>query len=176
MELKGAGWVDAERYRGVFVTRLAAQRILDSLELRAVLEGYIARRCCQRISREGIGQLRENVQRFKAVITRNTNDPEKDKLDQAFHERLAAIAGNKAMAETVAAIRVLDYQFLHDFDEYAESTWREHHDVLEAIADDRADDAERLMREQILALRRRVEAAIERGELPFVEPVKSGAR
>jgi DNA-binding GntR family transcriptional regulator len=151
MELKGGGWVEAERYHGVFVSEFDDRRLLESLEVREVLEGLVARLCCHRINRENLRELRAIVDQIEESFAHDY--AQAIRLDRLFHTRLAAIAGNHLLAEISKAFCVMGkYRFPNG---NHSTTRQEHLAVLQAIEEDRPDDAEKLMREHIRILLQR---------------------
>ena len=62
--LEGEGLVESVPKRGASVRAYAADDLDDMYQLRALLEGYAARRAATRISAEDVGRLEESCARF----------------------------------------------------------------------------------------------------------------
>src|SRR5690349_9656233 len=59
LELRSLGLVEIVDNHGAFVSKLTAQRLIESFDIREALEGIAARRCCERITRLQVRELEE---------------------------------------------------------------------------------------------------------------------
>jgi DNA-binding GntR family transcriptional regulator len=157
MELKGGGWVESAHYRGVFVAHFDPHKQLEALEVREMLEGFAARLCCQRINREELTELRQLIEKCREECRLAGPEHERAclRLDRRFHARLAQIAGNRTLQALSDANRVMLTFDLVPMPEGPDPTWDEHLAILDAIEGNRPDDAERLARSSVRALRLR---------------------
>jgi DNA-binding GntR family transcriptional regulator len=157
LELAAYGLVEIIDNRGVYVSKIDKQRLLESFEVRAVHEGLSARLCCDRATRMEIRALREMVeQMFKLGKSKKTE--EMSSMDRQFHAKITELSGNGMLIRLAHNYRVLgkfvranrDPKVIRD----------EHIGILDAIEQGRADEAERLMREHIEAARNAIEKSM----------------
>jgi DNA-binding GntR family transcriptional regulator len=146
LELYGRGLIDMVDNRGAFVSRLTREKMLETFDIREGLEGIAARRCCERMNRIQIRALKDLAERIYEC-SKSGELEEANRLDRQLHDRLLHASGNSLMPRLVGQYRwvikvVWSY---HD----PENTRLTHLAILEAIEENRPDDAERLMREHI---------------------------
>lgn len=125
----------------------------DVLETRLALETWSAREASLRAAADDHDDL--------AAILDSMDDPdvttaEFNRLDTAFHVRIAESTGNALTAHLMQSLRVAinrqmieAYARLDDWRETARTVRLEHRELLEAIRSGRPDDAVRLMTQHI---------------------------
>jgi DNA-binding GntR family transcriptional regulator len=146
LELAAYGLVEIIDNRGVYVSKIDKNRLLESFDVRAVHEGLAARLCCDRATRAEIRILREMVeQMYKLGQTKASK--EMSLLDREFHSKLTELSGNSMLVRLAHNYRVLGKFVRANRD--PELIRNEHLGILDAIEGGRADDAERLMRQHI---------------------------
>jgi DNA-binding GntR family transcriptional regulator len=161
MELQAGGWVQSTDNCGSKVTPLDADRIVEAYELREVLEGLAARRCCERIT---VAQLRELHELIDAM-DRHFHAGEWRKggqLDQEFHLRLIEIANSQMLSQLAAgflAVTKFVTAEIKDLDAPAIN----HRQLLDTIASGDSAAAERTAHEHVRTNRTNVENAIAAG-------------
>lgn len=144
--LAGEGLVDQISNRGFRVADLGLDAVLRRLEVRALLEPGIARLAAERRSKR-------DVERLKAAISREevarsgiaAHDASRD-----FHVALARAAGNEELVRVLETLWLVEVGRRLLSKRYAVSDWQaedveEHRRIAAAVAEGRADDAERLM-------------------------------
>jgi DNA-binding GntR family transcriptional regulator len=161
MELKGSGLVESAHYRGVYVSHYDARKLVETLEIREVLEGLIARLCCGKMPSKTITELRHVADELLAVMAHQNSSESLVRgieLDRQFHVRLAEVAGNERLKALALSHRAMA-PFTSQFDRAEDHlrTHAEHQAVLDAIAADQPDEAEKVMRAHIRILRERIE-------------------
>ena len=159
LELERTGLVESIERRGVYVARLDRATILEALELREIHEAFAVRRCCERATRLEIRQLVDVAERIYQ-LSRAGKKAEMDALDRQLHGRLLELAGNAMVQEAADNYRFLG-RMVVGVERDERKVRDEHVAILTAIADGRADDAERLIRHHIAATREAIEKAIE---------------
>lgn len=150
LELKAAGLVDVIDNVGMFVAELDDRRVLEAFEIREVHEGLAARLCCERVSRENLRELEAMVAEIYSLAGQGKTELAAE-LDRRFHHRILEIAGNQMLERLTGSFRVLtlvlgmsdDVPIVRDA----------HAGIVAAIADNRPEDAERLMREHVRSAR-----------------------
>jgi DNA-binding GntR family transcriptional regulator len=146
LELSFNGIVEAVDRQGVFVSALDARKVLEAYEIRAALESLAARACCQRANREQVELLRRRLA-HSCKLAWSGKTRETQIADREFHHQIVEISGNESVLRLIKSLWylqiVLDLPF--EPQPFAES----HEAILNAIAENRPDDAERLMRADI---------------------------
>jgi DNA-binding GntR family transcriptional regulator len=100
--LQSEGLVDAEPNRGAAVRAHDAADLDDLYQLRALLEGYAARRAASRITLEHIAGLWSSCDRFDKINDRNVRELVKENL--LFHNTILDAAGSARTAEMVRKV------------------------------------------------------------------------
>jgi DNA-binding GntR family transcriptional regulator len=92
-ELQGIGLVEALDNRGAIVNEFNLERLMESYELREMLEGLAARRCCTRVTVHQMRELKQQVEKIHQLYL--AGNDEGGGLDRDFHLRLISVAGNR---------------------------------------------------------------------------------
>jgi DNA-binding GntR family transcriptional regulator len=160
LELQAYGLVETIDRRGVFVTKLDREKLLEAFEVREMHEGLAARLCCDRVTRAQIRQLMDMAEEIYRLGTEQKLT-EMGSLDRELHAQLIHLCGNKMLARLADNYRILGKFVRADRDPTAVRD--EHIAILQAIGDGRADDAERLIRQHVAAARLAVEKRLDSG-------------
>lgn len=163
LELQAFGLVETIDNRGIFVSRIDKQKLLEAFEVREMHEGLAARLCCDRITRAELRSLVEMAQAIHSCGIQEKLD-QMASLDRALHARLIHLSGNSMLIRLAENYRVLGKFVRANRD--PELVRNEHLAILESIQDGRADDAERLMRHHVSKARLAVAKSMEAG--PFI--------
>lgn len=155
---------------GVYVTRLSSDEIVDLYEAREILEPPLARLAAERASDEDVRALHVSVGAFEMALQADDVYSLME-LDSQFHEMIASIAGNRALAlarerldNCIAIARVASVRKAHR--KTSAAALKEHARICDAIAKHDGAAAERLMVDHI---RRRREGIIGRPSRPEEE-------
>ena len=160
--LADEGLVGAQPRRGWVVSLVTVRDIHEVFDLRLLLEPEAARRAAGRVDAAALGEL-------DAICACGYRPEDEDSTlaflaaNQAFHVAVAALSGNARLARQIG--RLLDESTrmlvlgLRRRDRTGEMS-HEHHALTEALALGRADEAARIMREQVAASRAMVLAAL----------------
>jgi DNA-binding GntR family transcriptional regulator len=148
--LTGEGLVDFHSNRGFRVADLGLDAVLRRMEVRSLVEPGIARLAAQRRTDEDLQLLEETIAGQEGAGDGiSAHDASRD-----FHMALARASGNDELARVLNSLwlvevgrrllsrRTADPNWLHD-------DVREHREILTAVREGRAADAERLMAEHI---------------------------
>ena len=153
--LESLGILETRRGVGVFVKEFSFQPLLDNLayglgdslrdieelrEIRRVLETGLIGKTIAQISEADIAELRAVTERMRQRAERNESFVEED---QQFHELLFRCQNNRMLNGLIevfwrAFYKASDFANLTNADPL--STWRDHHEIVEAIV---ARDVER---------------------------------
>ncbi len=150
------GLVDIEPRRGVFVSRITVQDLIDVLYMREVLEGLAARLFTAAAEKEDVERLKEIMQPFARenldakINEYNLANVEFHNyvLDKSKNTRLVSTMHNMydhlSMAKMLKIIRITGR---------AKKSLKEHRRIIEVIEKRDAQQAEFLMRKHISLLR-----------------------
>jgi phosphonate utilization transcriptional regulator len=163
--LEQAGLVRTEKNRGVFVRQVSLEEADEIYEVRAGLDEMIGRLAAERATAQEVAEMREMVKRMQQVArVRDVNAYYP--MNVRFHDRLAEISGNRALAATYR--RLVNELHLHRRETLARGansfpiSTREHGAIIDAIARGDAETAGMLLREHAMESRERLHAAIDR--------------
>jgi DNA-binding GntR family transcriptional regulator len=167
LELQGYGLVETVDNRGIYVSRLDKDRLLEAFLVREMHEGLAARICCERATRTDIKELIGVAEEIHALGAAGKLD-EMASLDRELHTRLIRLSGNNMLIRLADNYRILGK--IVRADRNIHYVRDEHIAILQSIQNGDADQAERLMRQHVAAARIAVEARINRGGsvLPLV--------
>ena len=161
LELVGCGLVEMVDNQGVFVRRLDSAAMIEAVQIREMHEALAVRLCCRRTTREDLDQLRELAERMYA-LSQEGEAGEMGWLDREFHCRLLELSGNGLLVRLADAYLILGKVIRMGRD--AEVVREEHLALLDAIENERADEAERLVREHIRSVEASLLDGMARGE------------
>ena len=160
--LERSGWVELRPRHGAFVHTPSQQEANDFFHVRAVLETEAARLAARHADDASVTALTE-------LIDHATRTPETDAqaladLNTHFHRRVAAMAGNRVLAEMLGAFeKRLRWYFKPVAMLGGERSWDQHAALVKAFAAGDTEWAVAVMREHTagtaLAYRRHHERA-----------------
>ena len=150
--LQSEGLVESIPRRGATVRSYAADDLDDMYQLRAVLEGYAARRAATRISRDDIARLEESCARFDRLRTEDgLRDLVKENL--LFHNVILDAAGSDRLVPLVRKVIELPLVY-RSFSWYSPEqkliSQHYHRQLTRALAAGDAKRAEMIMTEHVL--------------------------
>jgi DNA-binding GntR family transcriptional regulator len=100
--LQAEGLVDAAPNRGAAVRSHAADDLEDLYQLRALLEGYAARRAAANISEAAVADLKASCDRFESLIEGDVQELVKENL--LFHNVILDAARSRRVAELIRKV------------------------------------------------------------------------
>jgi DNA-binding GntR family transcriptional regulator len=161
LELQFSGLVESVDNLGIFVSDLDVNRLLQAYEVREMLEGLAARRCCERASRADIRGLMEQAEKIYELGAAG-NDVERGRLDRKFHLTTIAISQNQILAKLTESYlllgMILTVSRPHDV------IREEHQAIVKAIEANKPEDAERLARAHVAGVRKSIQQQIADGQ------------
>ena len=149
-ELKGMGLIDTRDHRGGTVSPQCGRFLIEALELREMLEGLAARRCCDQITPVQIEALTAMAHEINRLWLSDQGQ-EGALLDRQFHLTLTEISGNSLQVRMSQNFWFLTKLFRSKARPDLERMLRQHLNIMEAIARRDHDAAEAAMREHIRA-------------------------
>jgi DNA-binding GntR family transcriptional regulator len=154
LELQAYGLVETIDRRGMFVSKLGKEKVLEAFEVREMHEALAVRRCCEHVTRVQVRELVALAERIYEFGAAQQLD-EMSSADRALHSQLIQLSGNSMLVRLVDNYRILGKFVRADRDPGVVRD--EHMAILQAIENGRADDAERLARQHVVAARLAVE-------------------
>ena len=148
--LAGEGLVDFHSNRGFRVADLGLEAVLRRLEVREILEPGIARLAAERRTDTDLKELNSAIareERTRSGIA--THDASRD-----FHMALARATGNDELVRALESLWLVEVGRRLLSRRSASSDWQandveEHRRISAAVAEGRADEAERLMAQHV---------------------------
>jgi DNA-binding GntR family transcriptional regulator len=144
--LGGEGLVEGHSHRGFRVTDLGLDAVLRRLEVRAILEPGIAALAAERRTGRDLDLMRMAI----ADEEEARDGIEAHDASRRFHIALARASGNEELVRVIESLWLVEVGRRLLFRRSAEPDWQrtdasEHREVLSAVHERRAADAERLM-------------------------------
>jgi DNA-binding GntR family transcriptional regulator len=160
LELQFTGLVQSVDNLGIFVGDLDATKLVQAYEVREMLEGLAARLACERANRVDVRELTEMVEKMFQSAGAG-DDASRASLDREFHHRINLISANEVLIRLTDAYRMLGMIVQVRWDH--EQNRAEHMRIVEAIAENRTEDAERFAREHVANARQAIRQQIAEG-------------
>lgn len=151
-QLASSGLVEMRPRRGVVVTRMTPERIMEMFETTAEFEALCVRLATYRMTPLELSALMDLHEQSAEPVAAQDYDTY-DTLNRAFHEALYRATHNGFMAEQALAIRSRLSAFRRTQLRQGERILRsraEHGEILQAIAEGDGDAAARRMRAHML--------------------------
>ena len=148
--LAGEGLVNLHSNRGFRVADLGLDAVLRRMEVRSIVEPGIARLAAQRRTDEDLQRLEETIANEESARGGvAAHDASRD-----FHIALARASGNDELARVLGSLWLVEVGRRLLSRRTADPNWlhedvREHREILTAVSEKRASDAERLMADHI---------------------------
>lgn len=160
LELQSLGLVESIDNRGMFVSEMNMEKLLESCDVREMHEGLVARLCCDQITRAQIQRLRIMAEDIFSLGEAGQLD-EMGVLDRKWHQKLLDISHNSMLKRLAENYRVLGKVVRANRDPQAVRD--EHMAILDAIQQGDSQQAESRMRQHIRAGRLAIEKQIADG-------------
>ena len=134
------GWIDLRPRQGAFVHQPGVREVDDVFTVRTLLEVESTRLAAGKASADSISALRE-IQQTGSESLAGGDEKELVMLNSQFHALITRISENQVLAELIARLdKRIRWFFAPVVKSRGSSSWKEHLDIVEAIA---AGDAER---------------------------------
>jgi DNA-binding GntR family transcriptional regulator len=148
--LGGEGLVEGHSNHGFRVADLGLDAVLRRLEVRAILEPGIAALAAERKTGRDLDLMREAI----ADEEEARDGIEAHDASRRFHIALARASGNEELVRVIESLWLVEVGRRLLFRRSAEPDWQrtdasEHREVLAAVHEGRAADAERLMADHV---------------------------
>lgn len=138
--------VDLYPQRGAFVAKPSPERAMDVFEARRLIEPALLRRLIETLTPEKVARLRQH-QELEVDARRRDDKRTVVRLSGEFHQLIADLAGNSALARSMRELSTLTCLIIFLYDAPTATSCRadEHTQIVDAIAKRDADGAVRLM-------------------------------
>ena len=154
LRLSSEGWVDLRPAQGAFVHVPTEEEADQLLAVRSLLETESARLAALHASPEGVELLRELCERGEQAVT----DGDVEGIvaaNAAFHAAVMDLSGNKVLAELAGRVdRRVRWYYTPVAPRRGRESWKEHAELIDAIAAGDADRAADAMRDHTDRTRR----------------------
>ncbi|MBS3764628.1 MAG: GntR family transcriptional regulator [Planctomycetes bacterium] len=161
LELQQTGLVEKKKNLGFFVADIDFETLLEAYEIREMLEGLAARRCCQNISRKELKRLRQIAERTYELAGKGDFD-EMIRSDREFHGAVIDAARNDILKRLEESYRL--FGMAVHAGRPTDDVHDEHLEMVEAIERNEPDEAERIAREHVREAREEIRRQSENGE------------
>lgn len=154
--LQAEGLVDATPNRGAAVRSHSADDLDDLYQLRALIEGYAARRAATRITAAAIALLRESCERFERLRCGDDQLRDLVKENLFFHKTILEAAGSARLAglvRNVIEIPLVYRSYIWYSNDQKLISEHYHRQLVTALAAHDAERAELIMKEHIYEAR-----------------------
>ena len=160
LDLQTYGLVETADNRGFFVRQFDEKTLLDLCDVREALEGMAARIACSRITDAEVESLRALIDELCKAEAAGDHD-HRAEIDRQFHDSINAISSNQAILSISrqcalfgkAIYTVASVDHLRSI----------HTVLLNAISENRPDEAEKRAREHVQDAKRRIVESLKKG-------------
>ena len=140
------GLVDTIPNKGAFVHSIHQKDVNDAYAMRSLLEGLAARWAVANITKEQLEEM-EEILYMSEYHRKKENCEQVYKCDNKFHDLLYAASGSYLLEHTLSTLH--EYvqkvrKFVLTDEERAKISFEEHGEILNAIRNRQADEAEKL--------------------------------
>lgn len=143
-KLSDDGLVKIVPRRGAYVANISIKDMLDVFEVREDMEGFAAKLAAQRINEEQKEELSRIAAEYDAALDTPEDKETIIEMDEKLHNFIVSCCGNGTLSELVKYVQELSlrfrYLYYNDYSLY-KSTSEQHHRIVEAIKNGRADEA-----------------------------------
>jgi len=152
--LQAEGLVDAMPNRGAVVRAHSAEDLDDLYRLRALLEGYAARRAALRVSEDDVANLWASCDRFDRILDDDIRKLVKENL--FFHNSILEAAGSARLASMVRKVIELPLvykSYIWYSPDQKRISGHYHRQITRALEARDAERAELIMKEHVFEAR-----------------------
>ena len=151
VRLDQEGLVTLERNRGARVRHISDREALEIEEVRAALEGVMARRAATQVTAEDLSALHRMIEEMRDHVEKGDSIGYSE-LNSAFHERIWTAADHPTAARIVRSLKSQGIRFQFQTvlrPGRAQRSLREHETIFAALKEHDPDAAEVAMRDHL---------------------------
>ncbi|MCA0044862.1 GntR family transcriptional regulator [Celeribacter litoreus] len=149
------GLVEVMPRKGVVVSPISLDELMDIIDVRLLNEGRVARWAAERIRDDQIKDLKHNLKDMKQATEKRDVD-QLISLDREFHRLISTAAGNEIMTELLSNLHDRSVRFWTlslNVSDHNKRVCDQHSEIVEALAAHDPDQAEKAVREHITAFK-----------------------
>jgi DNA-binding GntR family transcriptional regulator len=157
--LENEGFVRVSPQQGIVVIALSFEEILDYIDYRLALEGFIVRHIAGTLTDLQVAALQANLEE-QAHLLRQDSSNKRESLvlsDMAFHRLLAEFKGNKQISQALERQQDMIFRVANRIYQRhpirVETSYQEHQAIAKAVIEGEKDKAVTLMTEHIQKIR-----------------------
>jgi DNA-binding GntR family transcriptional regulator len=140
------GWIDLRPRQGAFVHQPTDQEVADVFSVRTLLEVEATKLAASRATHDSIPALREILQTGRESLAR-ADERALVMLNSRFHAHITQMGENEVLAELIARLdKRIRWYFARVVMSRGSNSWKEHAEIVEAIAAREPDRASEAMR------------------------------
>lgn len=144
--LHSNGWVELRPRQGAFVHRPTVEEVDEVFTVRTLLEVESARLAAMNATEDGLRDLRKTLVAGKKSLT-GGDEKELVRLNSIFHGQVTALAGNQVLAQIIGRLdKRIRWYFAPVVRSRGTASWKEHGDLVDALAAGDARRAAEIMR------------------------------
>jgi DNA-binding GntR family transcriptional regulator len=168
------GWIDLRPRQGAFVHQPTTREVDDVFGVRTLLEVESTRLAACKATNDSIEALRAILHAGSEALTRG-DERELVMFNSQFHARITQIGDNDVLAELIARLdKRIRWYFAPVVKSRGSNSWKEHGEIVEAIAARDPDRASEAMRRHAERTRSAYFLEQTRPSDPVEEPGKLG--
>ena len=158
--LVGEGLVEYRHNKGYFVRQFDVSEMFDAFEIRALAEGLAARLAAERgLSPEDEIEIEQSLQMAEEALKLSDLEEARSgysKSNEIFHAVIHRAAQSPIVSDVIAICYRIPQTFTKNVMAFPEAPKRlaVHHNIYEAILGRRPKEAEQLMYEHVISIRR----------------------
>lgn len=172
MKLEQEGLIELLPRGGLRVALLNLDEAVELYDVREVLDGLAARLAAQRITEQGLRDLKRHLSQMKDCLARQDAHTW-FVAHVAFHDEIFRASGNGRLRALLSVVRLSIQRFhpvLLTTPNRLADAYREHHEIFEAIRVHDPEASERLARAHIANAKEIVLKVISRGPVAAAAP------
>lgn len=154
--LENEGIIEIIPRRGAFVVTQSKEKVTETLQVREVLEGLVARLATKNMDKKTLGKLKECLEKISSSPEENSKLLKYARADVEFHSLLLDVSNNQMLQNMMGVVNAhLQLIRLRTvvLPGRAQKTVEEHYKILEAVEKGNEEAAEELMRKHIQSVR-----------------------
>jgi DNA-binding GntR family transcriptional regulator len=140
------GWIDLRPRQGAFVHQPTMSQVDDVFSVRTLLEVEAARLAAGKATAESLQGVREILKTGSEALAR-ADEKELVMLNSQFHARITQMSQNEVLAGLIARLdKRIRWYFARVVMSRGSNSWKEHAEIIDAIAAGDSDRAAEAMR------------------------------
>jgi DNA-binding GntR family transcriptional regulator len=146
--LASEGLVTIVPFKGMFVAEMSLKDIDEIFEIRQSLEELSIRKASNRVPKEILQQLLQEIQVEEDTTEENGKEDAISRMNEGLHGTILKYAKNENLRQTVMSLieRIYRYLNLHHYQIVIRAEKLEHEEIIRALLKENTEDAIKAMR------------------------------